>query len=116
MSSEGGSRRIAFNDERDQCRVLFRTFLERLFENDLFPETVDLRLLAVWLAAALVSPPAILWLLGDPFRWSIGCRVGGPPAWLFAVAYRRRRLASSAPLVYEDEVEPAVRVMGLTKP
>ena len=67
VSSEGGSRRIAFNDERDQCRVLFRTFLERLFENDLFPETVDLRLLAVWLAAALASPPAIfalrLWTL-----------------------------------------------------
>ena len=53
-----GPRRIAFGEERDRFRLLFRTFLPRPFESDLLPETVDPRLPAVWLAAALASPPA----------------------------------------------------------
>ena len=47
------------DDERAQFRLLFRTFLGGLFENDLVPETVDLRQSALWLAAVFMIPPAI---------------------------------------------------------
>ena len=56
-------RSIGFDDERDQFRLLFRTFLRRLFENDLVPETVDLRRSALCLAAVLTIPPAVFTLL-----------------------------------------------------
>ena len=55
-----------------------------------------------------------LWLLGDPVRWGVGCATVASCLAL-AIAYRRRRLASAAPLLYDDEVEPAVRVMSLMK-
>ena len=65
-----GPRRVAFGEERGQFRLLFRAFLQRLFESDLLPDTADPRLLAVWLAAALASPPAFfalrLWTLYGP--------------------------------------------------
>ena len=54
-----GGRRIAIDSERDQFRVLFRTFLQGLFENDLVPETVDLRQSALWLVAVFMMPPAV---------------------------------------------------------
>ena len=47
------------DSERGQFRVLFRTFLQGLFENDLVPETVDLRQSALWLAAVFMIPPAV---------------------------------------------------------
>ena len=47
------------DSERRQFRVLFRTFLQGLFENDLVPETVDLRQSALWLAAVFMIPPAV---------------------------------------------------------
>ena len=50
---------VGFDNEREQFRVLFPAFLRRLFENDLVPETVDLRQSALWLAALLTIPPAI---------------------------------------------------------
>ena len=55
-----------------------------------------------------------LWLLADPVRWSIGS------ATLFtclalAIAYRRRSLASSSQLTYEEEVEAAVQVLGVMR-
>ena len=56
-----------------------------------------------------------LWLLGDPVRWSVGCATVASGL-VLAIAYRRRRLVSAAPLVYDDEVGPAVRVASLTKP
>ena len=52
-------RRIGFDEEREQFRVLFRTFLRRLFHSDLVPETVDLRRSAIVLAAVLTVPPAL---------------------------------------------------------
>ncbi len=55
MSGRG----IGVGSERDQFRVLFRTFLKGLFENDLVPETVDLRQSALWLAAVFMIPPAV---------------------------------------------------------
>ena len=56
MRVRGG---VGFDNEREQFRVLFPAFLRRLFENDLVPETVDLRQSALWLAALLTIPPAI---------------------------------------------------------
>ena len=55
----GRGRGTGVDDERAQFRLLFRTFLGGLFENDLVPETVDLRQSALWLAAVFMIPPAI---------------------------------------------------------
>ncbi len=55
----GRGRGAGVDDERAQFRLLFRTFLGGLFENDLVPETVDLRQSALWLAAVFMIPPAI---------------------------------------------------------
>ena len=55
----GSDRGIGVAGERDQFRVLFRTFLRGLFENDLVPETVDLRQSALWVAAVFMVPPAV---------------------------------------------------------
>ena len=52
-------RRAGLVEEREQFRVLFRTFLRRLFHSDLVPETVDLRQSAIVLAAVLTVPPAL---------------------------------------------------------
>ena len=57
MTDSGGGSGV--DGERDQFRVLFHSFLRGLFENDLVPETVDLRLSALWLAAVFMIPPAI---------------------------------------------------------
>ncbi len=57
MTDSGRS--IGVDSERDQFRILFRTFLQGLFENDLVPETVDLRQSALWLAAVFMVPPGI---------------------------------------------------------
>lgn len=54
---------IGVDSEREQFRVLFRTFLRGLFENDLVPETVDLRQSSLWLAAVFMIPPAVFTLL-----------------------------------------------------
>ena len=54
---------VGIDSERDQFRVLFRTFLRGLFENDLVPETVDLRQSALWLAAVFMIPPAVFTFL-----------------------------------------------------
>ena len=62
-------RRAGFEDEREQFRVLFRTFLRRLFHSDLVPDTVDLRQSAIVLAAVLTVPPA-LYVVGS--SWSYG--------------------------------------------
>ena len=56
-------RGVGIDSERDQFRVLFRTFLRGLFENDLVPETVDLRQSALWLAAVFMIPPAVFTFL-----------------------------------------------------
>ena len=61
MTDNGRSSGIA--NEREQFRVLFRTFLGGLFENDLVPETVDLRQSALWLAAVFMIPPAVFTLV-----------------------------------------------------
>ena len=50
---------VGVDSERDQFRALFRTFLRGLFENDLVPDTVDLRQSALWLAAVFMIPPAV---------------------------------------------------------
>lgn len=55
----GYRRCIGMNGEREQFRVLFRAFLGGLFENDLVPDTVDLRQSALWLAAVFMIPPAV---------------------------------------------------------
>ena len=44
-------------DERRQFGLLFRAFVRRLFENDLVPETVDLRQSVLSLAAIFIVPP-----------------------------------------------------------
>ena len=62
-------RRIGFDEEREQFRVLFRTFLRRLFHSDLVPDTVDPRQSAIVLAAVLAVPPA-LYVVGS--SWSYG--------------------------------------------
>ena len=62
-------RRAGFEGEREQFRVLFRTFLRRLFHSDLVPDTVDLRQSAIVLAAVLTVPPA-LYVVGS--SWSYG--------------------------------------------
>ena len=62
-------RRSGFDEERAQFRVLFRTFLQRLFHSDLVPDTVDLRQSAIVLAAVLTIPPA-LYVVGS--SWSYG--------------------------------------------
>ncbi|MCY4078488.1 MAG: hypothetical protein OXH04_23995 [Acidobacteria bacterium] len=54
-----GAPRIGFDEEREQFRVLFRTFLRRLFHSDLVPETVDLRQSALGLSAVLTVPPVL---------------------------------------------------------
>ena len=59
----GRNRGIGVDNERDQFRVLFRTFLRGLFENDLVPATVDLRQSALWLAAVFMIPPAVFALV-----------------------------------------------------
>ena len=59
----GRNRGIGVDDEGDQFRVLFRTFLRGLFENDLVPATVDLRQSALWLAAVFMIPPAVFALV-----------------------------------------------------
>ena len=56
-------RDFGVGSERDQFRVLFRTFLRGLFENDLVPDTVDLRQSALWLAAVFMIPPAVFTFL-----------------------------------------------------
>ena len=56
-------RGIGVDGEREQFRRLFRTFLRGLFENDLVPETVDLRQSALWLAAVFMIPPAVFTFL-----------------------------------------------------
>ena len=50
---------VGVDSERDQFRALFRTFLRGLFENDIVPDTVDLRQSALWLAAVFMIPPAV---------------------------------------------------------
>ena len=52
-------RRAGLDEEREQFRVLFRTFLQRHFHSDLVPETVDLRQSAIVLAAVLTVPPSL---------------------------------------------------------
>ena len=53
-------RRIARrSEERDQYWLLCRAFVQRLFENDLVPDTVDLRQSAIWLTAIFAVPPAL---------------------------------------------------------
>jgi hypothetical protein len=47
-------------DERRQFRLLFRTFLRGLFENDLVPDTVDLRQSVLSLAAIFIVPPFLI--------------------------------------------------------
>ena len=61
--------RGGLEEEREQFRLLFRTFLRRLFHSDLVPETVDLRQSAIVLAAVLTVPPA-LYVVGS--AWSYG--------------------------------------------
>ena len=50
-------RRAGLDEEREQFRLLFRTFLRRLIHSDLVPDTVDLRQSAIVLAAVLTAPP-----------------------------------------------------------
>ena len=42
--------------EREQFPLLVRSFLQRLFENDLLPEGVDIRQSVIWLAALFAAP------------------------------------------------------------
>ena len=55
-------------DERQQFRVLFRTFFRRLFENDLVPDGIDTRQTAIWLAAVSAVPPMLI-AVGPLFRY-----------------------------------------------
>jgi hypothetical protein len=57
------ARSIGVASEREQFRILFRTFVDGLFENDLVPESVDLRQSALWLAAVFMVPPAVFTLV-----------------------------------------------------
>ena len=66
-------RRAGLGEEREQFRVLFRTFLRRLFHNDLVPETVDLRQSAIVLAAVLTVPPSFYAVAS---AWSYGSWMG----------------------------------------
>ena len=66
-------RRAGLDEERGQFRVLFRTFLRRLFHSDLVPETVDLRQSAIVMAAVLTVPPA---LYAVASAWSYGSWMG----------------------------------------
>ena len=55
-----------------------------------------------------------LWLLAQPVWWAVAC------ATLMAclalvIARRRRILASSPPLTYEEAVDPAVQVLGVMR-
>ena len=61
--------RGGLDEEREQFRLLFRTFLRRLFHSDLVPDTVDLHQSAIVLAAVLTVPPA-LYVVGS--AWSYG--------------------------------------------
>ena len=55
-----------------------------------------------------------LWLLGSPLRWSVAC--GTLLACLVTIiAWRRRPLASTSPLQYEEAVDPAVQVLGVMR-
>ena len=86
-----GPRRVAFGEERGQFRLLFRAFLQRLFESDLLPDTADPRLLAVWLAAALASPPAFfalrLWTLYGPGMTDAELALASVPHKLYFIGY-----------------------------
>ena len=66
-------RRAGLGEERQQFRVLFRTFLRRLFHNDLVPETVDLRQSAIVMAAVLTVPPSFYAVAS---AWSYGSWMG----------------------------------------
>jgi len=66
-------RRASLAEERQQFRVLLRTFLRRLFHNDLVPETVDLRQSAIVLAAVLTVPPSFYAVAS---AWSYGSWMG----------------------------------------
>ena len=66
-------RRAGLAEEREQFRVLFRTFLRRLFHNDLVPETVDLRQSAIVMAAVLTVPPSFYAVAS---AWSYGSWMG----------------------------------------
>ena len=55
-----------------------------------------------------------LWLLGDPVRWSVACATLATCLAL-AIACRRRRLTSSTPLTYEEEVEETFQVLGVMR-
>ena len=65
--------RDGFDEERKQFRLLFRTFLRRLFHSDLVPETVDLRQSALVMAAVLTVPPS---LYAVAAAWSYGSWMG----------------------------------------
>ena len=67
------ARRDGFDEERKQFRLLFRTFLRRLFHSDLVPETVDLRQSALVMAAVLTVPPS---LYAVAAAWSYGSWMG----------------------------------------
>ena len=55
-----------------------------------------------------------LWLLAEPVRWSVGS--GTLLTCLaLAIAFRRRTPGLSKPLVYEEEVEGAVQVLGVMR-
>ena len=62
--------------ERDQFTLLLRNFIRRLFENDLVPESIDLRHSAIWLAAILAMPPSLIAISLTP-KYSIIARSGG---------------------------------------
>ena len=66
-------RRAGLDEERQQFRVLFRTFLRRLFHNDLVPESVDLRESAIVMAAVLTVPPSFYAVAS---AWSYGSWMG----------------------------------------
>ena len=47
------------SEERDQYWLLCRAFVQRLFENDLVPDSVDLRQSAIWLTVIFTIPPVV---------------------------------------------------------
>jgi hypothetical protein len=97
--------------------LLLLNFRKIPFTCSYLPEKTNFIVLAVlyWLAFTTYGYTAArleYWMLRDPVRWITGLAVtAGAVVWL--MVYRNRLLARGFDFLYEEEVDPAVRVLGL---
>ena len=102
------------SEEQRQFRLLFRAFVRQLFENDLVPDTVDLRQSVLSLAAIFIVPPALiavtLLVQFGPWMTPEEVAVASLPHKLFFVGYSMAAVGLLTMLVW-DAVFPDRRDM-----